>query len=222
MSANTSRLGLVKPGGGSTGVITPADIVDIDVLNANADKIDAAVGGSIVTSTTRPSSPYNGQLIYETDTQQAAIYSGSAWLYLAAAQMRLVKQLPFPTATTDFGTTPSEAKEFSFTTIVGHRYVCHMQAQGGQISNNGTPQIAQAWATATNPNPTTTQTGTTMARAISGVGMVASAVAMVGTSIDSFVATGTTTYWKVQGSSTATAARFNIGLQIYDAGSVIG
>ena len=70
MPASTTRLALYKPGGGSTGTITPDEVADIDKLNANFDKIDAAAGASGYTSTTRPGSPFNGQLIYESDTRQ--------------------------------------------------------------------------------------------------------------------------------------------------------
>lgn len=41
MPASTPFLGLYKPGGGSTGLITPDEVVDIDRLNANSDLIDA-------------------------------------------------------------------------------------------------------------------------------------------------------------------------------------
>lgn len=34
----------------------------------------------VCTSTTRPASPYEGQVIYETDTNQTLVYSGSAWV----------------------------------------------------------------------------------------------------------------------------------------------
>jgi hypothetical protein len=37
----TSHLNLAKPGGGSSGLILPDETQDIDVLNANSDKIDA-------------------------------------------------------------------------------------------------------------------------------------------------------------------------------------
>jgi len=40
-------------------------------------------GHPIVTSSTRPSSPFEGQMIYETDTQKALIYSGSDWVEIA-------------------------------------------------------------------------------------------------------------------------------------------
>ena len=41
MPASTPFLGLYKPGGGSTGLIAPDEVVDIDRLNTNADLIDA-------------------------------------------------------------------------------------------------------------------------------------------------------------------------------------
>lgn len=38
----------------------------------------------VCTSTTRPTSPYEGQMIYETDTDMVAIWNGSAWRYISA------------------------------------------------------------------------------------------------------------------------------------------
>ena len=35
----------------------------------------------VCTSTTRPASPYDGQVIYETDTDKIAVYDSSAWVY---------------------------------------------------------------------------------------------------------------------------------------------
>jgi hypothetical protein len=49
-------------------------------LNTNADDIDAAVGFAIVTSSTRPSTPWTGQSIFETDTGSAFVWDGSAWM----------------------------------------------------------------------------------------------------------------------------------------------
>ena len=40
----------------------------------------SAIRAGVVTSTTRPSAPYDGQLIYETDTDRLAAYNGSAWV----------------------------------------------------------------------------------------------------------------------------------------------
>lgn len=74
MADFTNRLNLAKPAGGSSGTIPGDDQADIDVLNANADKIDAAVGVRYVTSTTRPATPYDGQMIKETDTGKLLTY----------------------------------------------------------------------------------------------------------------------------------------------------
>ena len=40
----------------------------------------------VCTSTTRPSSPYTGQIIYETDTGYLRVWDGAAWDYLAQSQ----------------------------------------------------------------------------------------------------------------------------------------
>lgn len=78
MGLFTTRLALRKPAGGSTGTIPGDDLVDVDDLNFNADKIDAAIGLRLCTSTTRPSTPFDGQPIYETDTKNQMFWSQSA------------------------------------------------------------------------------------------------------------------------------------------------
>jgi hypothetical protein len=71
MATSTSKLGLTKP--------ALTDNVDVTVLNTNFDEIDTAAGFSIVTSATRPASPWAGQIIYETDTESSFVWDGSAW-----------------------------------------------------------------------------------------------------------------------------------------------
>ena len=39
----------------------------------------------VCTSTTRPASPYNGQVIYETDSKQTLVYNGTSWVMLTDA-----------------------------------------------------------------------------------------------------------------------------------------
>lgn len=39
----------------------------------------------VCTSTTRPGSPFDGQLIYETDTNRVAVYDTNAWVYKTPA-----------------------------------------------------------------------------------------------------------------------------------------
>lgn len=41
----------------------------------------------VCTSSTRPASPYNGQLIYETDTRKVYIYNGTSWVEQPTAGM---------------------------------------------------------------------------------------------------------------------------------------
>lgn len=72
MATTTTRLGLRKP--------ASSDSVDVATdIDASYDKIDANVGRFICTSSTRPGSPYQGQLIYETDTKDAYQWNGTSW-----------------------------------------------------------------------------------------------------------------------------------------------
>lgn len=68
----TTRLGLVKPTPGTN------EPVDVEAqLNGNWDKVDTAIGPTICTSGTRPVTPYDGQLIRETDTRRVYIYNAT-------------------------------------------------------------------------------------------------------------------------------------------------
>jgi hypothetical protein len=97
MSASTPKLGLYQPGGGETGLITPDEVADIDKLNDNFDKIDRATGVAVVTSSTRPGTPFAGQQIYETNTRLSYVWSGSAWT-LITPPVTIFVQSGTPTA----------------------------------------------------------------------------------------------------------------------------
>lgn len=79
----TTRLGLSKP---NSDPVT-GDFVDIDILNVNADKLDAALGAEPVTSATRPATPYDGKFIRETDTRRLYAWNATqaTWEQLATA-----------------------------------------------------------------------------------------------------------------------------------------
>lgn len=49
-------------------------------IQAGSTNLGYPSGASIVTSSTRPASPFTGQFIYETDTQLPYIWNGSAWV----------------------------------------------------------------------------------------------------------------------------------------------
>ena len=56
----------------------------------------------VCTSSSRPTAPYEGQMIYETDTDMVALWNGSAWRYIAATTPTngTVLQTVYGTATT--------------------------------------------------------------------------------------------------------------------------
>lgn len=80
MPAFTSNLNLYKPGGGSTGLITPDEVVDVDRFNQNLDLLDAHAGnvlgrltrqgGSAANAGARDAAipvPVQGDTIYRVD-----------------------------------------------------------------------------------------------------------------------------------------------------------
>lgn len=77
MGLFTTRAGLYKPGGGSTGLNLPDEPVDIDKLNANFDKIDALLGARNIPSVSSYAGTMDGDLIYAQDTKLLHMYSGS-------------------------------------------------------------------------------------------------------------------------------------------------
>lgn len=79
MPAYTPLLGLYKPGGGSTGDITPDEPVDVDKLNANFDLLDAAIGFGKWTTASRPAKPYKGQTGYNSTLDLLERWDGSTW-----------------------------------------------------------------------------------------------------------------------------------------------
>lgn len=46
--------------------------------------VSSGLRSGVCTSTTRPTAPYEGQMIYETDTDMVVVWNGSAWRYIAS------------------------------------------------------------------------------------------------------------------------------------------
>lgn len=67
-------------------ILTRHDGATIDAGDVRGPQGDPGSTGdtavAIVTSTTRPSSPYDGLIIYETDTKRYYSWNGSAWKYI--------------------------------------------------------------------------------------------------------------------------------------------
>lgn len=94
MATTTTRLALTKP--------STTDNVDIAVLNANTDKLDAAAGSFVCTSSTRPATPYNGQIIFETNTlnQYVWVAGTGTWVRLGGTPAGSVVSLASATIPT--------------------------------------------------------------------------------------------------------------------------
>lgn len=73
MSTLTTRLGLYKPAADGSELVNV-----VTDLNNNLDSLDAKVGVFACTSGTRPASPYDGQMIRETDTGKVYIRNATA------------------------------------------------------------------------------------------------------------------------------------------------
>lgn len=70
----TTRLALLKP--------DPTDAYSVGVYSGSMDTVDANIGYIVCTSSTRPSSPWAGMPIYETDTGRKYIRIGATWMYM--------------------------------------------------------------------------------------------------------------------------------------------
>jgi hypothetical protein len=58
------------------------EVVDIKIYNGDLDKIDELLGAVPVLSTARPNVPFQGMIIYETDTKCAFMWDGTTWMFL--------------------------------------------------------------------------------------------------------------------------------------------
>lgn len=80
MGTVTPRAGLYKPD-------ENGEVVDVAKINTNSDIIDNLIKGEAVTSTTMPTDPVEGQVVYVTDTKQQRMYVGgtagmNGWVWI--------------------------------------------------------------------------------------------------------------------------------------------
>lgn len=149
-------------------------------------------GVEIVTSSTRPTSPFDGMQIYETDTKKMLVYNGSAWVEIAdlaysknyyvfdteanrdaaigsptEGMMAYLTAPTIPAASGEYMMVPSGV----LTVYNGSVWVCKT-AVGAHTSNTGTTTSNASWTTSlsgtpgTNPKVTLV-TGTTARISIS-------------------------------------------------------
>lgn len=89
MAQFTSFLNLYKPGGGSTGLILPDEVADIDRINSDLDLIDTwasitdktlvkGIGSDAGRSAAYPA-PVDGNRVWRTDKDAQEHYDGAGW-----------------------------------------------------------------------------------------------------------------------------------------------
>ena len=89
--ATTSSKGLIVP--------VASESADIDVLRAVFQRInDYGMGSVVCTSVTRPASPWQGMLIYETDTTNIMLWTGGAWVARGTTWIPSPGNRPSPSA----------------------------------------------------------------------------------------------------------------------------
>lgn len=77
----------------------------------------------VCTSTTRPSSPFDGQMIYETDTDRVLVYDGSAWYPPENTSWGRVAMATSTTSQTGVSTvTDITGMSVTFTAVSGRQY----------------------------------------------------------------------------------------------------
>jgi hypothetical protein len=100
----------------------------------------------VCTSTTRPASPYEGQAIYETDTDKVLVWNGAAWYANWNLPWGMVKFVSSTSATYTF--TASGEVDLtatgSFTAVANRRYKVHAECYGAKSTAAGN---MYAWLT---------------------------------------------------------------------------
>lgn len=131
----TTRLLLNKP---NPDPVT-GDVVDVAKLNQNFDKIDANISATPCTSGTRPATPFQGQIIAETDTNRAYVRIGSTWVQLIGTGGTIVGQAIYETQLEVNRPAPRIAVDHAFRTKLAadaqYRYL--MQVDGKMFWGDG-------------------------------------------------------------------------------------
>lgn len=90
----------------------------------------------VCTSTTRPSSPYDGMVIYETDTDRTLVWNGSAWVYLSTSTANPVGMEFIASASVSSATAYVEFLNCFSSRYTNYRIECddvHVSVQGSLI-----------------------------------------------------------------------------------------
>lgn len=97
----------------------------------------------VCTSSTRPATPYEGQQIYETDTDKVLVYNGTAWKQVpTAATAGAVLQVVYGSTTTQNSTSTSAYTDTTLTATITpsatSSKILVMVSQNGLLKQNNT------------------------------------------------------------------------------------
>jgi hypothetical protein len=96
----------------------------------------------VCTSSTRPASPFEGQVIYETDTNQVLVYSGTAWVMLGDLDtppgLQLIKTQTIGSAVTSVTVSDAFSADFDNYRIVLGKTVMSAAGNSMFMTINGT------------------------------------------------------------------------------------
>lgn len=160
----TTRLGLYKP------LNDGSELVNVQQdLNQNLDKLDLAPGFQVVTSSTRPATPYSGKAISESDTSYRTYFSNgtspasASWVEIPNSSATFNSNLKLgATKQVNFGASGSSAAIATLTSATGDDILSTritgdtasrflLEADGGHSWGPGG---------STSPDTTLTRTGT--------------------------------------------------------------
>lgn len=149
MADYTTILSMRKP----TRTLGDDDVINVELdVNDNMDAVDTNINMRLSTSSTRPSNPYTGQLIFEVDTGQVRL-SDSEWEWIGSNSSPKGK-MAMTTSTTDSAVLTGVSAETlyisaTFTAVNGRRYWveygAHIEALV-LVSSQARAEVSVRWA----------------------------------------------------------------------------
>lgn len=113
-----------------------------------------SVKPGVCTSSTRPASPFEGQMIYETDTDRVLAWNGSAWVVQSGGLVFITSASPSAVASVSINNCFSSAYDNYFVTMTTSAYVgveasmsMRLRASGTDATTNYATQRLAAYAT---------------------------------------------------------------------------
>ena len=102
----------------------------------------------VCTSSTRPASPYDGQVIYETDTDKTLVWNGTGWVFLSTSRANAGGLDLVKTQTIGTGVSSVTVSDAFSSTYDNYRVLINVTSASGDV--NLLAQLGTGTATTTN------------------------------------------------------------------------